>query len=83
MTETTVSLSDMLATDHSLEFIERQMFYEYDAAYRAYVLDDMPYEQEVRAYEDALNAITHIRRQLDDARTDGMQAAADTMDIAF
>ena len=80
MTETTVRIADSRTPEYTLDFIEQQMFYGFDATYRAYLDTNHPFEkesreQELRAYEDALNAITHIRQQVEGERTSRLDAS--------
>lgn len=67
---------DDIPDDH-LEFVERLIFYEFDEAYRQYYQDDLPMLPEVRAYEQALQTISAIRRERDAERKQRMERTAE------
>lgn len=50
--------------EEDIEFIERNLFQQFDEAYRKHHLDDYPNYDEVVALENALDTISRIRRQI-------------------
>jgi hypothetical protein len=69
--------------DH-LDFLEEYLFYEYDHAYRQLTVDGLPVRDDVRAFEQALETVTALRRayegQLDDQLRATANATLDELD---
>lgn len=61
---------------HTLQFMERHFFHEYDDAYRRYYQDDLPVYDEVVAYEQALDAVTKLRKQREEEQDVAMEETA-------
>jgi hypothetical protein len=77
MSTITVEFDVDMVDELALDFIERQMFYEYDACYRELTVDELPRQEEVRAFKDALEAITYVRAQISDAADAKVTRSAD------
>lgn len=67
MSTVTVEFDVDTVDDLALDFIERQMFHEYDTYYKELTVDGLPRQEEVRAFQDGLEAITHIRAKISEA----------------
>jgi hypothetical protein len=67
MSTVTVEFDVDKVDDLALDFIERQMFHEYDTYYKELTVDGLPRQEEVRAFQDGLEAITHIRAKISEA----------------
>lgn len=66
---TTNQTLDEVPPDH-LEFVERLVFREFDEAYRRYRQEGLPVGDEVRAYEQALETITLVRKAREEDELD-------------
>ncbi len=60
-----------------LEQVERMVFREFDEAYRRYYQDDLPVHDEVRAYEQALETITLIRKAKEDGSLEELETTGE------
>ena len=67
MSTVTVEFDVDTVDDLALDFIERQMFHEYDTYYKELTVDGLPRQEEVHAFQDGLEAITHIRAKISEA----------------
>lgn len=77
-----MSRNSNLADEH-LEFIEQLLFYEFDEAYRKYELDECDTKHEIRAYEQALETVSALRRLLNENEELRMKATANLVEDSF
>jgi len=53
----------------SLEYLEEQLFYKFDKAFKEYHIDGHPTRDEIRAYRESLELVTNIRKQIETQQT--------------
>lgn len=57
-------LHNLDVSERQLLWMERHFFHLYDDAYARLHIDEHPVEDEVRAYKEAMETITEIRKEL-------------------
>jgi hypothetical protein len=75
MTKNSIGVSE-----RQLEWIERYFFLKYDEAYAELEQEGLPREQEVRAFKEAMEVVTELRKEIFSGQEEQIEETAESVE---